>query len=149
MQQFPNTMTRRCSFFTASHTDVGVEPRTFCCFPYVLSCYQHKVLINPTHHQIINIVFNCCRFAVRRPSQHAFGTGASNGVPHHGVPPLRLQGGSERHPQPTRAPRADGERAVQLPEGMRSRRTRAGRLATGGSLTPSLVFSVSEGPRRC
>lgn len=59
-------------------------------------------------------------FAEGRHSKHAFRTGECNGVAHQGVPPLRLQGRSERHPQPARAPGADGERAVQLPAGIKS-----------------------------
>lgn len=59
-------------------------------------------------------------FAARRHSKHAFGAGASNGVAYQSVPPLRLQRGSERHPQPARPPGADGERADQLSKGIRS-----------------------------
>lgn len=54
-------------------------------------------------------------FAAR--SKHAFGPGACDGVSDQSVPPVRLQRGTERHPEPARAPGADGERAVQLPDG--------------------------------
>lgn len=47
-------------------------------------------------------------------SHHAFRTGDSHGVPHQGVPQIRLQRLPERHTEPARAQRADGERVVKL-----------------------------------
>lgn len=85
-------------------------------------------------------------FAAR--SKHAFGPGACDGVSDQSVPPVRLQRGTERNPEPARAPRADGERAVQLSDGRRASWAQSGEVERPSLMHP-LPVSVSEGPCCC
>lgn len=85
-------------------------------------------------------------FAAR--SKHAFRPGACDGVSDQSVPPVRLQRGTERNPEPARAPRADGERAVQLSVGRRASWAQSGEVERPSLMHP-LPVSVSEGPCCC